>query len=140
MLFRSMSDLSYLRDVLGLKSEGEPSIDGDWMAGPRVTFMMEGGYSHWYQGWVSPNNICGKLKFFMATSPKPDRSAHQRVGELGITLHSFYTAKLAITAHCGFIIRLYRHFGQLDSIVSSRFGLVACLVGITIFCTIYESG
>ena len=93
---KNMSDLSYLRDVLGLKSEGEPSIDGDWMAGPRVTFMMEGGYSHWYQGWVSPNNICGKLKFFMATSPKPDRSAHQRVGELGITLHSFYTAKLAM--------------------------------------------
>ena len=93
---KNMSDLSYLRDVLGLKSEGEPSIDGDWMAGPRVTFMMEAGYSHWYQGWVSPNNMCGKLKFFMATSPKPDRSAHQRVGELGITLHSFYTAKLAM--------------------------------------------
>ncbi len=45
-------------------------------------------------GFVSPNNICGKLKFFIPRGPKPDRSAHQRVGELGVTMHSLYTPKL----------------------------------------------
>jgi hypothetical protein len=91
---KNMSELSYLSDILGLKAEGEPTVDGDWLAGPRTVFMMEGGYSHAYQGFVSPNNICGKLKFFMPQSNKPDFSDKQRVGELGITLHSFYTPKL----------------------------------------------
>jgi uncharacterized glyoxalase superfamily protein PhnB len=27
-------------------------------------------------------------------APKPDRSEHQRIGELGMTLHSFWTPKL----------------------------------------------
>lgn len=90
----SMEALSYLRDALGLQPEKEPEIDGDWLAGPRRVFMMEQGYSHWYQGFVSPNNICGKLKFFIPRGTKPDLSAHQRIGELGITLHSFFTPKL----------------------------------------------
>lgn len=90
----SMQQLMYLQNVLGLKAEKAPEIDGDWLRGPRVVFMMREGYSHWYQGFVSPNNICGKLKFFMPRGPKPDRSASQRVGELGLSLHSFYTAKL----------------------------------------------
>ncbi|TAG58918.1 MAG: hypothetical protein EAZ29_00260, partial [Runella slithyformis] len=35
-----------------------------------------------------------KLKFFAPRAPKPDRSEHQRIGEMGMTLHSFYTPKL----------------------------------------------
>ena len=56
--------------VLGLKSENEPVIDGDWLEGPKRVFNMEDGHSHWYRGFVSPNNICGKLKFFISRDPK----------------------------------------------------------------------
>jgi hypothetical protein len=90
----SMPQLMYLQTALGLKAEKEPEIDGDWLKGAKAVFQMKDGYTHWYQGFVSPNNICGKLKFFMPRGPKPDRSEHQRIGELGLTLHSFYTPKL----------------------------------------------
>ena len=90
----SMEQMSYLSTALGLKAEAEPSIDGEWQDGPRVVFQMTPGYSHWYQGFVSPNNICGKLKFFIPRAPRPNRSAHQRLGEPGITMHTFYTPKL----------------------------------------------
>lgn len=90
----SMQQLIYLQTALGLRAEREPEIDGDWLKGPKAVFQMKDGYTHWYQGFVSPNDICGKLKFFIPRGPKPDNSAHQRIGELGITLHSFYTKKL----------------------------------------------
>lgn len=89
-----IKQLNYLQTTLGLKAEKEPEIDGDWLKGPKRVFQMSPGDSHWYWGFVSPNNICGKLKFFLPIGNKTDRSAHQRPGELGITLHSFYTAKL----------------------------------------------
>lgn len=90
----SMQQLMYLQTALGLKAEKAPEIDGDWLKGPRATFLMAPGSSHWYQGFISPNNICGKLKFFMPRGPKPDHSTRQKPGEMGITLHSFYTPKL----------------------------------------------
>jgi hypothetical protein len=90
----SMQQLMYLQTALGLKAEKLPEIDGDNLKGPKAVFMMRDGYTHWYQGFVSPNNICGKLKFFMPRGPKPDMSLRQRIGELGITIHSFYTKKL----------------------------------------------
>lgn len=91
---KEMSDMSYLSTALGLKAEDEPAIDGDWQDGPRSVFVMEPGFSHWYQGFVSPNNICGKMKFFIPRSTRPDASKDQVIGALGITLHSFYTPKL----------------------------------------------
>ncbi len=95
ILVDSMKQLMYLQTALGLKAEKEPTIDGDYLKGPKATFLMPDGYSHNYQGFVSPNNICGKLKFFMAYNRnKPNASSHQRLGELGITMHSFYTPKL----------------------------------------------
>ena len=90
----SMDEMAYLSTALGLKAEKEPEIDGDWLKGPKAVFLMQPGDSHWYQGFVSPNNICGKLKFFIPIGNKLDRSQHQRLGELGITMHSFYTPKL----------------------------------------------
>ncbi len=92
----SIKELSYLSTALGLKAEKEPEIDGDWLKGPKRVFQMNPGDSHWYWGFVSPNNICGKLKFFSPIGIKTDRSAHQRIGEKGITLHSFYTPKLSM--------------------------------------------
>jgi len=89
-----VNDLIYLQTVLGLKAEKPPVLDGDWQKGPQRVFQMSPGDSHWYQGFVSPNNICGKLKFFIPIGNKADRSAYQRPGELGITLHSFYVPKL----------------------------------------------
>jgi hypothetical protein len=86
---------AYYGEVLGFRPENEEAvIDGDWQDGPRAVFDMPPGASHWYRGFVSPNNICGKLKFFVPRIPKPDRSEHQRPGEKGITLHSVYTPKL----------------------------------------------
>ncbi len=85
-----MSAIQYISDVLGFKAEREPEVNGDWQKGPRQVFMMENGYAHLYQGFVSPNNICGKLKFFIPLGIRPDRSAHQRLGELGITMHTLF--------------------------------------------------
>lgn len=89
-----IKDLDYLQTALGLQAEEEPELNGDWQNGPRKVFQFNPGESHWYWGFVSPNNICGKLKFFMPQAHKLDLSDRQRVGELGITLHSFYTPKL----------------------------------------------
>ena len=89
-----INQLNYLQTVFGLKSEKPPEIDGDWQKGPKRVFQFQPGESHWYWGFVSPNNICGKLKFFVPLGNKLDRSEHQRPGELGITLHSFYTSTL----------------------------------------------
>lgn len=86
--------MNYLQTALGLKSEEDPTIDGDWQKGPKRVFQFQPGESHWYWGFVSPNNICGKLKFFVPIGDKLDRSAYQKPGQLGITLHSFYTPKL----------------------------------------------
>ena len=91
---KSMKEMSYLSTALGLKAESAPVVDGDWLKGPKRVFQMEPGYSHWYQGFVSPNNICGKLKFFIPRGDKTNKTENQRVGEKGITLHSFYTPKL----------------------------------------------
>ncbi|KAA1244951.1 hypothetical protein [Aquimarina sp. RZ0] len=90
----SLDQISYLSTALGLQAEEEPTLDGDWLKGPKEVFQMEPGFSHWYQGFVSPNNICGKLKFFIPNGLRPNKSQHQRIGEKGITLHSFYTPKL----------------------------------------------
>ena len=90
----SMATISYLSSALGLKAEEEPVLDGDWQNGPKVVFDMKPGESHWYQGFVSPNNICGKLKFIIPTAVKLDRTDKQKIGHLGITIHSFYTDKL----------------------------------------------
>lgn len=90
----SMEQMSYLSSALGLIAEEAPAIDGDWLKGPKRVFQMEPGFSHWYQGFVSPNNICGKMKFFIPRGHKTNKSEHQRIGEKGITLHSFYTPKL----------------------------------------------
>ena len=86
----NMEDMSYLSSVLGLIPESDPSLDGEWQKGPKAVFQMEPGESHWYQGFVSPNNICGKLKFFIPTNETSDRSEQQTMGALGITMHSFY--------------------------------------------------
>lgn len=80
----------YYRDVLGFRPEGPVVLDGDWQAGPKSVFNMVDGASHWYRGFVSPNNISGKLKFFVNPDQRPDRQANQRPGEAGITLHSVY--------------------------------------------------
>jgi hypothetical protein len=85
----------YYSEALGMKPEQkEKSIDGDWLKGPKQVFQMPDGHSHDYRGFVSPNNICGKLKFFVSRTTKPDRSEHQKIGALGMTLHSFFTPKL----------------------------------------------
>jgi uncharacterized glyoxalase superfamily protein PhnB len=86
--------IKYYSRALGLKQENPVSLDGDWQKGPKAVFNMPDAYSHFYVGFVSPNNICGKLKFFFPQQPVPDKSEHQRIGELGMTLHSFYTNKL----------------------------------------------
>jgi hypothetical protein len=113
----SMSQLMYLQTALGIRAEKAPEIDGDHLRGPKAVFVMRDGYTHWYQGFVSPNNICGKLKFFMPRGPKPDQSAHQRPGELGLTLHSFYTPRL------DYVLSLVKRHGlQPRDIGANEFG------------------
>ena len=87
---------AYYAEVLGFRPENDTVLDGAWQPGPATVFQMQPGRSHWYRGFVSPNNICGKLKFFSVTGlhTVDDRSARQRPGELGITLHSLWTPRL----------------------------------------------
>jgi hypothetical protein len=113
----SMQQLMYLQTALGLKAEKPAEIDGDWLKGPKAVFIMRDGYTHWYQGFVSPNNICGKLKFFMPRGPKPDNSVRQRIGELGLTVHSFYTKKI------DYVYALVKRHGIRPSeIIKNEFG------------------
>lgn len=91
---KSLDQVSYLSSALGLHKEAEPALDGEWLKGPKAVFRMSEGQSHWYQGFVSPNNICGKLKMFVPTDQVEDRSSLQVMGARGITMHSFYTEKL----------------------------------------------
>ncbi len=86
----------YYETVFGFVPEGDPVIDGAWQAGPQAIFLMAPGRSHWYRGFVSPNDVSGKLKFFSLEGlhTADDRSARQRPGELGITLHSLWTPRL----------------------------------------------
>lgn len=86
----------YYESVFGFVSENDPVIDGAWQRGPQAIFMMEPGRSHWYRGFVSPNNVSGKLKFFSLDGlhEADDRSERQRPGEIGITLHSLWTPRL----------------------------------------------
>lgn len=86
---------NYYQTVLGFTPEKEISVDGDWLEGPKKVFGMADGATHYYRGFVSPNNICGKLKFFAPRDVRTDRSQHQRLGELGITLHSLYASEYA---------------------------------------------
>ena len=87
----------YYENVLGFTPENDPVVSGAWQPGPRAVFLMEPGRSHWYRGFVSPNDVSGKLKFFSLEGlhVADDRSARQRPGELGITLHSLWTPRLA---------------------------------------------
>ena len=89
-----MSEMSFMSTALGLIAEDDVALDGDWKKGPKEVFQMRPGEAHYYQGFVSPNNICGKLKFFIPTTPTVDKSDFQVMGALGITMHSFYTSKL----------------------------------------------
>ncbi|MCY4042001.1 MAG: hypothetical protein OXF72_12245 [Gammaproteobacteria bacterium] len=86
----------YYESVFGFISENDPVISGDWQKGPQAVFLMEPGRSHWYRGFVSPNDVSGKLKFFSVHGlhTADDRSERQRPGELGITLHSLWTPRL----------------------------------------------
>ena len=88
---------AYYENVFGFIPENDPVIDGAWQPGPRAVFQMAPGRSHWYRGFVSPNDVSGKLKFFSLDGlhVADDRSARQRPGELGITLHSLWTPRLA---------------------------------------------
>ena len=86
----------YYETVFGLQPENDPVIDGDWQVGPKAIFDLAPGRSHWYRGFVSPNDVSGKLKFFSlhGLHTADDRSERQRPGELGITLHSLWTPRL----------------------------------------------
>ena len=109
---------AYYSAVLGFKPEAEDAvIDGDWQAGPKAVFGMVPGSSHWYRGFVSPNNICGKLKFFVPLDQRPDRSEHQRPGEQGITLHSVTVSNLRMVHDLAFQYRL-----EITPMVSNEFG------------------
>jgi catechol 2,3-dioxygenase-like lactoylglutathione lyase family enzyme len=81
---------NYYRDVLGFKLEKPTSVDGDWLEGPKRVFGMPDGATHYYRGFVSPNNICGKLKFFRPRDIRSDRSAYVKIGALGSNLHSLF--------------------------------------------------
>jgi len=119
----------YYSAVLGFKPENEDAvIDGDWQPGPKAVFGMVPGSSHWYRGFVSPNNICGKLKFFVPLDQRPDRSAAQRPGEEGITLHSVTVPNLRMVHDLALEHRLEttvimdNEFGERSFVISGPDG------------------
>ncbi len=84
--------IDYYVTALGFKPEIDaPVIGGDWSLGPQTIFAMPPGHTHEYMGMVSPNNICGKLKFFAPV----DRVAASRMEKVainakGINMHSLF--------------------------------------------------
>lgn len=115
---------AYYSEVLGFKPEAEnATIDGDWQAGPKAVFGMVPGSSHWYRGFVSPNNICGKLKFFVPLDQRPDRSGNQRPGEKGITLHSVTVPNLRMVHDLAFSHRL-----EITPVAENEFGEKSFLI------------
>lgn len=92
----SFQQLNYLVTALGLQADGPPVLEGDWLSGPRHLYLLQPGESYWFQTFRSPNNICGKLRFFMPVDPRADRSDRQRPGYSGITAHTFYTPRLGL--------------------------------------------
>lgn len=92
----SLNQLDYLVTALGLEADGPPAMEGEWLEGPRTLYMLRPGETYWFQTFRSPNNICGKLRFFMPVDPRADKSALQRPGYDGITAHTFYTPRLNV--------------------------------------------
>jgi len=92
----SLNQLDYLVTALGLEADGPPALEGEWLEGPRTLYMLRPGETYWFQTFRSPNNICGKLRFFMPVDPRADKSALQRPGYDGITAHTFYTPRLNV--------------------------------------------
>ncbi len=86
----------YYESVLGFQPEAPTQLNGDWQPGPQRVFQLKGGASQHYRGFVSPNNICGKLKFIAPQEPAGDRLDRVKPGALGINLHSLYTPKLEL--------------------------------------------
>lgn len=120
---------AYYSAVLGFKPEAADAVvDGDWQAGPRAVFGMVPGSSHWYRGFVSPNDICGKLKFFVPRVPRPDRTDAQRPGEEGITLHSVTVPDLRMVLDLALEHRLEtteitdNEFGESSFVISGPDG------------------
>lgn len=91
VMIDSLQQLNYLVDVLGLEADGEPSLNGEWLDAPRELYLLNPGETYLFQSWQSPNNVCGKIRYFMPTGDKPNRSDRQKLGREGITGHTFYT-------------------------------------------------
>ena len=113
----------YYRDVFGFKPEGPVVIDGDWQAGPKTVFNMADGATHWYRGFVSPNNISGKLKFFVNPDKRPNRANEVQPGAKGINIHSLYTDKLKMVHQLA-----QKHQLAVSDIQRNEFGEKAFLV------------
>ncbi len=92
----SMEQLQYLVSALGLVADGPPTLEGEWLRGPRTLYMLQPGESYWFQTFHSPNNICGKLRFFIPVEPRANRADKQAPGYGGITAHTFYTPRLGL--------------------------------------------
>lgn len=87
---------AHYETVLGFKREAEPVVNGSWQRGPQRIFQLEPGTSHWYVGFVSPNNVAGKLKFFVPRDPRGDRRCLALPGHLGMTIYSLYTPRIEL--------------------------------------------
>jgi hypothetical protein len=87
----SMEQLNYLQTVFGWEADGAPAINGEWMSGPRELYFLQKGETFWFQSWKSPNNIAGRVRFFIPTTPKADQSNQQGPGFQGISMHTVYT-------------------------------------------------
>lgn len=85
---------AHYETVLGFRREAEPVVNGAWQRGPQRIFQLEPGASHWYVGFVSPNNVSGKLKFFVPRDPRGDRRHRALPGHLGMTIYSVYTPRI----------------------------------------------
>ena len=87
--------LAYYVTALGFKpEESEPQLFHDHSPGSTAVFNLPPGARRYYLGMVSPNNICGKLKFFMPDYPVTDRRDRVDIGAPGMNMHSLYVRDL----------------------------------------------
>ncbi len=90
----SMEVVDYVSEVLGFHAEREEIVSDTRLKGSLTNLMEKTGHMYIYKGFVSPNNICGKLKFFIPLDEKSEWNIHSRMGELGNTMHTLFAADI----------------------------------------------
>lgn len=87
----SMAQLSYLERILGFIPDQDPYFSGDFHPSAAHLYHLKPGEAFWAQDYSSPNNIGGKLRFFVPLFTRTAKPLQPMPGRNGVCAHTFYT-------------------------------------------------